>query len=206
LLSSHEVVETLEREQKILAKIVCVAGKTTYVAAWMRKFFAIILEVDAKASLRTNTGRWGKSQPLGLVCVGASRFVWARRGLCRCFSFLEKIHVESCSFPSSPLLQQDAGVEKHPYTTARFGAVWRVLAFRRGLRRGLRCGEVRFGAVRCGSARFGAVRFVFYVKHSRIGAVRFGSARFGSARCGVARCGALRYGAVQRGAACYGTE
>jgi hypothetical protein len=53
----HEVVETLEREQKILAKIVCVPGKTTYVAAWMRKFFAVILEVDAKASLRTNTGK-----------------------------------------------------------------------------------------------------------------------------------------------------
>jgi hypothetical protein len=53
----HEVVETLEREQKILAKIVCVPGKTTHVAAWMRKFSAVILEVDAKASLRTNTGK-----------------------------------------------------------------------------------------------------------------------------------------------------
>jgi hypothetical protein len=53
----HEVVETLEREQKILAKIACVPGKTAHVAAWMRKFFAIILEVDAKASLRTNTGK-----------------------------------------------------------------------------------------------------------------------------------------------------
>jgi hypothetical protein len=53
----HEVVETLEREQKILAKIACVPGKTTCVAAWMRKFFAIILEVDAKATLRTNTGK-----------------------------------------------------------------------------------------------------------------------------------------------------
>jgi hypothetical protein len=53
----HEVVETLEREQKILAKIACVPGKATHVAAWMRKFFAVILEVDAKASLRTNTGK-----------------------------------------------------------------------------------------------------------------------------------------------------
>lgn len=52
-----EVVETLEREQKILAKIVCVPGKTTYVAAWMKKYFEIILEVDAKAQLRTNTGK-----------------------------------------------------------------------------------------------------------------------------------------------------
>jgi hypothetical protein len=52
-----EVVETLEREQKILAKIVCVPGKTTYVAAWMKKYFEIILEVDAKAQLRTKTGK-----------------------------------------------------------------------------------------------------------------------------------------------------
>jgi hypothetical protein len=52
-----EVVETPEREQKILAKIVCVPGKTTHVAAWMKKYFEIILEVDAKAQLRTNTGK-----------------------------------------------------------------------------------------------------------------------------------------------------
>ena len=46
-----EVVETLEREQKILAKIVCVPGKTTFVAAWMKQFFGIIIEVDEKATL-----------------------------------------------------------------------------------------------------------------------------------------------------------
>jgi hypothetical protein len=36
---------------------VCVPGKTTCVAAWMKKCFEIILEVDTKAQLRTNTGK-----------------------------------------------------------------------------------------------------------------------------------------------------
>jgi hypothetical protein len=90
-------------------------------------------------------------------------------------------------------LQQDAGVEKHTQRRVleRFGAFWRF---------GAVCGAV-CGAVRFGSARFGAVRCVFYVKHSRIGAVRCGAARLGAVRRG-----AVRYGVVQRGTACYDTE
>jgi hypothetical protein len=149
------------------------------------------------------SGRWGKSQPLGLVCVGVSRFVWARRGLCRCFSFLEKIHVESCRFPSSPLLQQDAGVEKHTQRRVleRFVAFWRF-----GAVCGAVCGAVRCGSARCGAVRRGSARCGAFSTLNTVGSARCGAARFGAVRCGAARCGAVRYGVVQRGTACYDTE
>jgi hypothetical protein len=141
----------------------------------------------------------------------ASRFVWARRGLCRCFSFLEKIHVESCSFPSSPLLQQDDGVEKHTErrALARFGAFW-GFGVVCGPVCGAVCGAVRFGlarcgAVRCGAARFGAVRCGAFSTLNTVGSARCRAVRFGAVRCGAVRRGAVRRGAVRRGAACYGT-
>ena len=51
-----EVVEILERKQKILAKIICVPGTKTYVAEWMRKTYEIILEADNKATIETKSG------------------------------------------------------------------------------------------------------------------------------------------------------
>jgi hypothetical protein len=148
---------------------------------------------------------------LGLVCVGASRFVWARRGLCRCFSFLEKIHVESCSFPSSPLLQRDAGVEKHTQRRVleRFGAFWRfgaVCGAVCGVVCGAVCGAVRCGVVRRGAVRFGAVRrgsarCVAFSTLNTVGSARCGSVRRGSVRFGALRCGAVRRVAVRRGGA-----
>jgi hypothetical protein len=124
--------------------------------------------------------------------------VWARRGLCRCFSFLEKIHVESCRFPSSPLLQQDAGVEKHTQRRVleRFGAFWRFGAVCGAVCSAVRCGAVRRGSARCGS----------FSTLNTVGSARCGAVRRGSARCGEVRRGAVRYGVVQRGTACYDTE
>jgi hypothetical protein len=49
-------METLERKQKILAKIICVPGKKTYVAEWMKQTYDIILEADPKASIVTPSG------------------------------------------------------------------------------------------------------------------------------------------------------
>lgn len=63
-----EVSETLEQELKTLAKIVCVPGESTCVAAWMRHTCAIILEVDEKAKIRTTTGsviKYLKDFPMG---------------------------------------------------------------------------------------------------------------------------------------------
>jgi hypothetical protein len=129
--------------------------------------------------------------------------------LCRCFSFLEKIHVESCSFPTSPLLQQDARVEKHTQRRglARFGAFWRFAAVC-----GAVCVAVRFGAVRCGSAWFGAVRRGAarrgaFSTLNTVGSGLCGSARVCAVRRGAARCGAVRRGAVRRcGVLRHGTE
>jgi hypothetical protein len=56
-----EGLETSEKEQKILAKIVCVPGKMTFVAAWMKKFFATVFEADEKAKIRTTNEQVIKS-------------------------------------------------------------------------------------------------------------------------------------------------
>jgi hypothetical protein len=42
-----EIMETMDRKQKILATIICVPGEKTYVAAdWMNATFSIILDAD----------------------------------------------------------------------------------------------------------------------------------------------------------------
>jgi hypothetical protein len=51
-----EEMGTLARKQKILAKIMCVPGKKTYVAEWMKQTYAIILEADPEASIVTPLG------------------------------------------------------------------------------------------------------------------------------------------------------
>jgi hypothetical protein len=51
-----EVMETIERKQKILAKIMCVPGEKTYVADWMKQTFAILLEADPNTIIETPSG------------------------------------------------------------------------------------------------------------------------------------------------------
>jgi hypothetical protein len=51
-----EDVGILARTQKILAKILCVPGKKTYVAEWMKQTFEIILEADPEATILTPSG------------------------------------------------------------------------------------------------------------------------------------------------------
>jgi hypothetical protein len=51
-----EVMETVERKQKILAKIICVPGEKTYVAKWMKQTYEILLEADPQASIVTPSG------------------------------------------------------------------------------------------------------------------------------------------------------
>lgn len=51
-----EVMETIEQKHKILAKIICVPGKKTFVADWMQQTYAILLEADPKASINTPSG------------------------------------------------------------------------------------------------------------------------------------------------------
>jgi hypothetical protein len=49
-------METIERKQKILAKIICVPGEKTYVADWMKQTYAILLEADCNAIIETPSG------------------------------------------------------------------------------------------------------------------------------------------------------
>jgi hypothetical protein len=51
-----EVVETLHRKQKILTKIICVPGKKTFVADWMKQTYEILLEADPDTSIVTPSG------------------------------------------------------------------------------------------------------------------------------------------------------
>jgi DNA polymerase III alpha subunit (gram-positive type) len=51
-----EVMGTLERKQKILAKIICVPGKKTYIAKWMKQTYEILLKADPEASIVTPSG------------------------------------------------------------------------------------------------------------------------------------------------------
>jgi hypothetical protein len=53
-------LEPLEKEQKILAKIVCVPGKSTFVAAWMKMSLAAVLEADENAKIWTIDGNLSK--------------------------------------------------------------------------------------------------------------------------------------------------
>jgi hypothetical protein len=52
----NEVTEVLPRKQKILAKIICVPGKKTYVAEWMKQTYEIILEADPDTTIVTPSG------------------------------------------------------------------------------------------------------------------------------------------------------
>jgi hypothetical protein len=51
-----EEIGTLARKQKILTKIMCVSGKKTYVAEWMKQMYEIILEADPEAMIETPSG------------------------------------------------------------------------------------------------------------------------------------------------------
>jgi hypothetical protein len=54
--ANDEVMETIERKQKILAKIVCIPGEKTYVADWMQETFNILAEADPDATIVTASG------------------------------------------------------------------------------------------------------------------------------------------------------
>jgi hypothetical protein len=51
-----KVMGILARKQKILAKIMCVPGKKTYVAEWMKQTFEIIMEADPDVIIVTPSG------------------------------------------------------------------------------------------------------------------------------------------------------
>jgi hypothetical protein len=51
-----EVMESIERKQKILAKIICVPGEKTYVADWMKQTYAILLRADPDTVMKTPSG------------------------------------------------------------------------------------------------------------------------------------------------------
>jgi hypothetical protein len=51
-----ELMETMDRKQKILATIICVPGEKTYVADWMNTTFSIILDADPSTILETASG------------------------------------------------------------------------------------------------------------------------------------------------------
>ena len=51
-----EEVETLERKQKILAKIICVPGTKTYIASIMKQLFSIIQEIVSQATFTADSG------------------------------------------------------------------------------------------------------------------------------------------------------
>jgi hypothetical protein len=55
-VENEEDTGILYRQQKILAKIICIPGKKTYVAEWMKQAFEIILEVDPEAVITTPSG------------------------------------------------------------------------------------------------------------------------------------------------------
>jgi hypothetical protein len=52
----NEVAAEFPRKQKILAKIICVPGKKTYVAEWMKEAYEILLEADPETTIVTQSG------------------------------------------------------------------------------------------------------------------------------------------------------